>query len=352
MAAIGPCDDQHRLAQLCTLYTIMRPTSTNGHDFTHSRHGDGTVTSVCNHCPLKVGRTADPKALAELESAHVCQQVERRQVEPIVHRTYIANIQSNDRAALHAQPPSGSGMELPQSTKVELIRAHLFLYPCSECEKSAYPSPNDERVCVICQFSPRHRWKELAAGAALQPRQRQKAGCHELQLYSSDDFLISRFADFIGSALRVGNAVVVVATEPHRGTLLQQLVADGFNVTAAIEQGRYIPLDAADTLSTFMVNGAPDPSRFSKAVDALIVGARKAARGKQPRVAACGECAPLLWQQGKPEAAIRLEVLWDEIAKTYEVDTLCAYPGASFRRERGSDTLQRILAEHSAVYAR
>ncbi len=331
---------------------IMCPTSNNGHDFTHSRNGDGTVTSVCNRCPLKIGRAVDERDLAELESVHVCQPVERRQADRIVHRTYIPNLQAGDRSASRKEDLCARGLELPQSTKVELIRAHLFLHPCSECQKSLYPSPNDERVCRSCQFSPKRRWKELALGAQLQPRHPDTGGCHEIQLYSSDEFFLDRFAGFIGAALRVGDAVVVAATESHRSGLWQRLVADGLEVAAAVEQGRYIPLDAADTLSTFMVNDFPDPGRFWRAADALVVGARKAARGKQPRVAACGECAPLLWQRGKADAAIRLEVLWDEVAKTYDVDTLCAYPGVSFRAERGNAALQRILAEHSAVYAR
>jgi hypothetical protein len=33
-----------------------------------------------------------------------------------------------------------------------------------------------------------------------------------------------------------------------------------------VEQGRYIALDAADTLSKFMVNGTPDPILFSELI--------------------------------------------------------------------------------------
>jgi hypothetical protein len=243
-------------------------------------------------------------------------------------------------------------LELPQSAKVELIRAHFFLHPCSECEKYLYPSPNDERVCSICQFSPARRWKALASAAPVLPKNRQINICHEVQLYSSDEFFLDRFSCFIGAALRAGDAVVVAATESHRSGLSQRLAANGLDVDGAVEQGRYIPLDAEDTLSTFMVNGLPDPARFWKAANALILAARKAATGKQPHVVACGECAPLLWQEGNADAAIRLEALWDEAARAYDFDILCGYPGASFHHELGDQTLQRILAEHSAVYAR
>jgi hypothetical protein len=123
------------------------------------------------------------------------------------------------------------------------------------------------------------------------------------------------------------------------------------DVFAAIEQGSYIPLDVAETLSTFMVNDMPDPLRFSRSVGDLITAAAKAAKGERPRVAACGECAPLLWAQGKPEAAIRLEQLWDEIARTFDVDILCGYSLSGDHHEENSHVFQRICAEHSAVYS-
>jgi MEDS: MEthanogen/methylotroph, DcmR Sensory domain len=320
----------------------MRTTSTLP-SFNHSRNSDGTVTSVCNRCPLTIACAIDASDLAELESRHVCQSVERRKVVRIVHQTYLPNKRLDERLG-------GSG--LSQSAKAELIRAHLFLYPCSRCEKSVeHLSPNDERVCFKCQFSLKHRWKRLASVAPLLPI-RAEARCHEIQLYSTDELFLDKFTRYIGAALRVGDAVVVAATESHRYSLFQRLLADGLDVAALIEQGRYIPLDAADILSTFMVDGFPDPWRFREAAGALIDSARKAARGKHPHVSACGECAPLLWQQGNAGAAVRLEALWDEMAKAEGVDILCGYAGVSFRREQGSETLQSLIAEHSALHVR
>ena len=56
-----------------------------------------------------------------------------------------------------------------------------------------------------------------------------------------------------------GNAVIVVATESHQKSLLQRLQEHEVNITAAMEEGRYLPLDVAETLATFMVNELPDP---------------------------------------------------------------------------------------------
>ena len=175
---------------------------------------------------------------------------------------------------------------------------------------------------------------------------------HEAGFYSDDASLLDGFTQFIGAALKAGNAAIVVATESHRDSLLPRLQAHGLDIGAAIEQGRYISLDAAETLSTFMVNGMPDPVRFFKVAGDLILNAAKAAKGEPPRVAACGECAPLLWAQGNAEAAIRLEHLWNEIAKTYDVDVFCGYPLGSFQGGMRSHIFENLCAEHSAVHSR
>jgi hypothetical protein len=131
---------------------------------------------------------------------------------------------------------------------------------------------------------------------------------------------------FIGKALRAGNAAIVFATKPHRDSLLQGLKAQGVDVDAAILQGAYVSLDAADTLSTFMVNGWPDADRFFESFRNLIESASKAAMAEHLQVAICGEGVALLWAEGKREAAIRLEHLGNILVETCKVDILCAYP--------------------------
>jgi DNA-binding NarL/FixJ family response regulator len=175
------------------------------------------------------------------------------------------------------------------------------------------------------------------------------ARSHEVEFYSDDAAFVVGFTHFIEAALESGNAVIVVATESHRKSLLQRLREHRVDIGAAVEQGRYVALDVADTLSTFMVNDLPDPTLFRKVVGDLVAAAAKASRGDRPRVAACGECAPILWEQGKADAAIDVEHLCDEIAKTCDVDILCGYVLNSFQREQESHIYEKICAKHSAV---
>ena len=184
---------------------------------------------------------------------------------------------------------------------------------------------------------------------SLVPRNSQSSRNHEVQFCSDDESLVNGFARFIESALNAGNTVIAIATEPHRKRLFETLQAKGINVGAAIERGSYIPLDVADTLATFMVNGLPDPVLFQKSASDLLKAASSSATGNPARIAACGECAPTLWTQGKAEAAIRLEHLWDEFARTNEVDILCGYVMTGLQREQERLVYERICGEHSAV---
>ena len=172
---------------------------------------------------------------------------------------------------------------------------------------------------------------------------------HEVEFYSDDAAFLLGFTRFIESALEFGNAVIVVATESHRESLLRRLREHGVDIVAAVEQGRYVSVDVADMLSTFMVNDQPDPGRFLQAASNQIAAAAKASRGDRPRVAACGECAPILWEQGKADAAIEVERLWDEIAKSCNVDVLCGYVLSSFQREQQGHIYEKICAKHSGV---
>ena len=133
---------------------------------------------------------------------------------------------------------------------------------------------------------------------SLAPRNGEIERSHAVEFYSDDASFLVGFARFIEAALRSGNAVIVVATKSHLDSLFRRLQAQGLNIDAAIEQGSYIPLDVAETLSTFMVNDLPDPVLFFKATTELVAAAAIAAKGEHPRVAACGECAPTLWAQG------------------------------------------------------
>ena len=174
---------------------------------------------------------------------------------------------------------------------------------------------------------------------------------HEVQFYSDDSVFLDSFAYFIAAALKSGRAAIAAITESHRSGLVSRLKAQGLDVDAATRRGTFIQLDVAETLSTFMVNGMPDATRFFEVVGSLINAAAKAARQEHYGVVACGECSPTLWAEGKADAAIRVEHLFDRIGKAFGLDILCGYALSSFHGEEDEHVFQSICAEHSAVYS-
>ncbi|HEV7128905.1 MAG TPA: MEDS domain-containing protein, partial [Ktedonobacterales bacterium] len=135
----------------------------------------------------------------------------------------------------------------------------------------------------------------------------EPAGGHIVQFYETDDFLIDVLSGFMRQGLRAGDACVVIATQAHRVQLETQLKAGGLDLAAARRRGTYRTLDAAEMLTMFMVEGLPDPSRFRESVGGEIKRAAKGGRS----VRAFGEMVALLWLEGNPAAALRLEKLWN-----------------------------------------
>jgi DNA-binding response OmpR family regulator len=170
---------------------------------------------------------------------------------------------------------------------------------------------------------------------------------HEVQFYSDDRVFLMSVARFVATALKAGNPAVVLATESHCDELRPRLQAEGVDVDSAVQKGLYVVLNAADALSTFMVDGWPDPVRFRGFARGLIQSASVSAEAHRPVVAAFGEMVAILWAEGKTDAAIRLEELWNEVITTHDVNLLCAYPFANFGAER--EAMSRMCAAHSTV---
>jgi DNA-binding NarL/FixJ family response regulator len=95
---------------------------------------------------------------------------------------------------------------------------------------------------------------------------------HELNCYPDQATFVDGFARFVGTTLKNGSAIVVLARESHRLGIVQRLIFEGVDVAAAIEQKRYLPLDIPDGFQTFQF------------AEHLATDAVKAARERNLRV--------------------------------------------------------------------
>ena len=93
----------------------------------------------------------------------------------------------------------------------------------------------------------------------------------------------------------------------------------------------YVAVDADELLSSFLVDATPDRDQFFAVMDGIF--AKPSRTGRPIRV--YGEMVVRLWQAGLPEAALKLEDLWNRLADRYKFSLLCAYPMNLFE---GHDT--------------
>jgi hypothetical protein len=168
---------------------------------------------------------------------------------------------------------------------------------------------------------------------------------HFVQFYDKDAILEAAVSGFFAGALSKGDAAIMIATERHRNAIEEQLRLAGFDVPTLQASGHYIPFDAANTLSRFMVDGLPDRNLFTATIGTMMM--RAAQNGRHVR--AFGEMVALLWAEGKRDAAMRLEDLWNELASTHSFALFCAYPLVEFRDGPSSMPFVHICKQHSRV---
>jgi len=167
---------------------------------------------------------------------------------------------------------------------------------------------------------------------------------HVVQIYENDAIFLDALTGFVGGGINSGDAVIVIATEEHLMALNSRLTSYGLHVNSLISEERYIPLNAEETLSKFMVNDWPDEELFMQTVSKLLEKAGK----KERRIRAFGEMVAILWAQGHNGATLQLEHLWNKFSKKAEFCLFCAYPKTGFTNDM-STSIMDICGCHSRV---
>ena len=188
---------------------------------------------------------------------------------------------------------------------------------------------------------------QIAKIHEIRPPAHQSSG-HAVQFYENDPALIWALGQHLGAALESGDTVIVVATKDHSEELAEELRSRNMDTAAAVNAGRYIALDAADTLASIMTGEMPDPQKFENTIGALV---SRAGAGTKPgyRVVVFGEMVALLWAEGKLEATVRLEELWNDLAQRSTFHLLCGYPISAFDRLEHRQHFFNICGGHTHI---
>ena len=175
---------------------------------------------------------------------------------------------------------------------------------------------------------------------------RAARGGHVVLFYRDEEELTSSVSEFLLPAVTDGNGTaIVIATADHRRSFEERLAGAGADVTAARARGSYLDFDANQTIRGFMVGDRPDPAAFWRVASPLL---RRAAEAGQP-VLVFGEMVSLLWDAGLINAAIEVEVMWNELGDQHPFSLLCAYPARPVACSHYLDALTEVCRTHTEV---
>ena len=171
---------------------------------------------------------------------------------------------------------------------------------------------------------------------------------HFVQFYTQEAQIIDAVAAYFVHGLRFGEACIIAATPEHNTAILKRMREISPEVDSALIDESFIVLDAHETLAKFMVNGWPQKDTFEDVIGGLITKAVE----RKKRVRVFGEMVAVLTADGKPEAAVELELLWNGLATRLHFRLFCAYPDHSLTHPETIPHASAICSSHSHVFGR
>ena len=168
---------------------------------------------------------------------------------------------------------------------------------------------------------------------------------HAVQFYGNETSLFTTVGGFLSEGLIAGQPALVIATGPHRVGILEQLTERLIDVQQAMRVGDLIVLDAGEALDRFMVGDNPDAGAFEREMGTQI---ERLLRGrKRVMVRAYGEMVDVLWKDGRSQAAVAVEMLWNKLSATYGFALLCGYAMGNFYKQ--IEQFQAVCRQHTQI---
>jgi hypothetical protein len=166
----------------------------------------------------------------------------------------------------------------------------------------------------------------------------------QVRFCDSDRSLARIVAEFLDEGFELGSPGIVVATASQRAEIIRELTDRSFDVIGLQRSHDLVFLDAEETLSGFMRDGKLDARKFRDRIYQLIEGVSHGRTDCTVRI--FGQMVDVLWQKGEREAAVRLEVIWNQLAQTEASSLLCRYVIGNFVKDASVDD---ICGQHSDI---
>jgi hypothetical protein len=173
------------------------------------------------------------------------------------------------------------------------------------------------------------------------------AADHAAQIYRDVGELADSVATYLSAGFESGEPAVAVAAPDHWGRISERLEARGWGPLRIEQEGLLTLADAEATLDRCLLDGAPSARLFEEVIGGLLDGV--AVRFPGRRIRAFGEMVNLLSESGRPDEAVALEALWNDLARTRSFSLLCGYRLDLFDRVAQVSPLPEICRLHSHV---
>jgi signal transduction histidine kinase len=170
---------------------------------------------------------------------------------------------------------------------------------------------------------------------------------HVVQFYESEQFLARAVTEYLVAGLRVGEPLVVIASEAHRDAFCQGIASGGVSLREICESGQLLLLDSEETLRAVSKDTSLDPNRFRDVIGGHLQRTNRHSAASTVRV--YGEMVADLWARGDHQGAAQLEHLWNDLATEQTFSLLCAYPMKGFSCEAHSELFRDICSAHARV---
>ena len=173
----------------------------------------------------------------------------------------------------------------------------------------------------------------------------KSAAEHPCSFYADDGVLASTVATFLAPAFAARQALIAIGTPEHLAAIEEQLRSSGHDIDGARASGQYMAMDAEWALQQLTAHGMPTAERFNAVLGPHI----RSAAGKYGSIRAFGEIVSLLWRDGKRQAALRLEELWNEALGYHPLALVCGYNVRSFNEAADATGVIGIINSHTNV---
>ncbi len=168
---------------------------------------------------------------------------------------------------------------------------------------------------------------------------------HLVTFYEHASYLTASVRPFLIEGLARGETILVVATAEHRAAFARAVVAGGHDLDHHRRAGRYVELDATDSLAQLLPDQGLPPARFDARVARPVTELARNPQGLR----VYGEMAALLWQQGALDLALELEDRWNDLLRRVPMRLFCGQPLSAFDTPTTTARFHDMCARHTVV---